>query len=149
MWWRVRRKTRRPTFWKKDEERESGSGEAYTWEASGSGKEILISVPLDDNIRVKQIKFNVTSTSLLCKIADRVIVEGKLFAQVMTDDSFWDFEKKDGKAYLLITLGKTDASIKWESLLEGGDPLPPADESVEVLGADEAEAALGGAKPAQ
>eukprot|EP00439_Symbiodinium_sp_Y106_P077138 s1868_g16.t1 len=100
-----------------DEQRESGRGASFTWEASGSGKEILIRIPLDDDVRVKQIKFNVTSTSLMCKIADKIIVDGTLFAQVLTDDSFWDFEKRDGKAYLLITLGKTDPSIKWDSSL--------------------------------
>lgn len=133
-------------FWDKEEQRESGRGAAFTWEASGSGKEILIRIPLDDDVRVKQIKFNVTSTSLMCKIADKVIVDGTLFAQVLTDDSFWDFEKRDGKAYLLITLGKTDPSIKWDSVLEGGD-MPAAD-SVEVLGGDEAVQAVAGAKKA-
>ncbi|CAE7606733.1 Fkbp12 [Symbiodinium pilosum] len=134
-------------FWDKDEERESGRGPAFVWEASGSGREILIRVPLDDDVRVKQIKFNVTSTSLMCKIADKMILDGTLFAQVLTDDCFWDFEKKDGKAYLLITLGKMDSSIRWSSVLKDGD-MPSDEGGVEVLGGQEAAQAVAGAKKA-
>lgn len=133
-------------FWEKEEEREQGQLGSFTWEASGSGKEIFIRVPLDDDVKAREIKVNVTSTALSCQIGSQKIVEGTLFAPVLTDDSFWDFEKKGKKVSLLITLGKMDASLKWDSLLQSGGAVPvPSD--VEVVGAEEAKGAKS-AKPA-
>eukprot|EP00913_Durusdinium_trenchii_P027452 g25747.t1 len=129
-----------------EEEREQGQLGSFTWEASGSGKEIFIRVPLDDDVKAREIKVNVTSTALSCQIGSQKIVEGTLFAPVLTDDSFWDFEKKGKKVSLLITLGKMDASLKWDSLLQSGGAVPvPSD--VEVVGAEEAKGAKS-AKPA-
>jgi len=133
-------------FWDKDEKREKGRCLGFNWEASGSGKEIFVRVPLSDDVRVKEIKVNITSTAITCKISEQMIIEGNLFAPVLTDDSFWDFEIKGKKVFLLITLGKLDASIKWTSLLEGGDPVKSTSKStsavdVEVVDVSEAKGA--------
>mmetsp|Transcript_89486 Transcript_89486/g.213846 ORF Transcript_89486/g.213846 Transcript_89486/m.213846 type:complete len:203 (-) Transcript_89486:79-687(-) len=139
-------------FWNKDELelRERGRCQGFTWEASGSGREVLVRVPLADDVRVKSINVDITSTSVKCRIGDEVIVEGTLFAPVLTDDSFWDLEKRGKKAFLLITLGKLDSSRRWDSLLEGGDPGSPSDAApeVEVMNMDEVLAEIRGAKSA-
>lgn len=127
-----------------EEQRERGRCLGFNWEASGSGQEIFVRVPLDDDVRVKEIAVNITSTAIKCKIANQMIIEGQLFAPVLTDDSFWDFEKKGKKVFLLITLGKMDSSIKWDSLLEGGDPVTgsSATTDVEVVDVDPAKGPL-------
>eukprot|EP00933_Yihiella_yeosuensis_P046806 TRINITY_DN42410_c0_g1_i1.p1 TRINITY_DN42410_c0_g1~~TRINITY_DN42410_c0_g1_i1.p1 ORF type:complete len:270 (+),score=73.39 TRINITY_DN42410_c0_g1_i1:71-811(+) len=108
-------------FWEQDPDKEGGVGPGYTWEASGTGKEILVKVPLKDDVKVNQVKVDVRTFSLSCKIENETIIDGKPFADVQMDDSHWDLEKV-GKSsvQLVITLAKLDQRKRWESVLEGG-----------------------------
>lgn len=109
-------------FWKNDPEREGGEGPGYDWKATGSGKEILISVPMAQDVKLKQVDVDIRSFSVKCKIAGKVIVEGELFDQVIMDDSHWDFERRGDIPVLLIYLAKFDKLAKWKSLLKSSDP---------------------------
>lgn len=108
-------------FWEKDPERESGRGSGYAWQATGTGKEICVTVPLSPETKVKEIKVDIRTFSLSCKIAGKTVIDGKVWAEVDMDESHWDLENKGGKGFLLIYLAKLKESQKWESLLEGGE----------------------------
>jgi len=120
-------------FWEKDPERESGQGIGWAWQATGSGKEICVSVPVPADATIKQIKVDIRTFSLQCKIGNKVIIDHKISEDVDMDDSSWVVDVKDDKPYILIYLAKLKPEVKWESLLLGGDPKEaPAPEVVEA-----------------
>ncbi|CAK0816260.1 unnamed protein product, partial [Prorocentrum cordatum] len=120
-------------FWEKDPERESGKGIGWAWQATGSGKEICVSVPIPKDTTVKQIKVDIRTFSLLCKIGSQVFIDSKISQDVDMDDSYWVVDVKDDKPYLLIYLAKLNKEVRWESLLLGGDPVDaPAPKAVEA-----------------
>merc|ERR1719193_2207968 len=107
-------------FWHKpDEARESGSGPGYAWQASGSGHEICISIPIDDDITARQLEIDLRTFSLNCKVKGKVVVEGKLWSEIIMDESSWDLGSKDGQAFLLLYLAKMKRSQRWDALLKG------------------------------
>jgi hypothetical protein len=130
-----------PFFWDEVEDRESGKGRGYAWQATGSGSEICVTVPLSKDIKVKEVKVDIRTFSLSCKIGSETVIDSKVSQDVDMDESHWDFDVKDGNPYLLIYLAKLDPSKKWESLLEGGDEAPAEsidDVDMEVIDVDAA-----------
>lgn len=125
-------------FWEKDPERESGKGPGYSWEATGTGAEVCISVPLSGDVKVKEIKVDVRTHSMTCKIGGKLMLDGELFAGVDSDDSHWDLERKGQGIQLLIYLAKLDTAMKWDSLFKGGDPSLPEPLAAEVVDIDAA-----------
>ncbi|CAE8591508.1 unnamed protein product [Polarella glacialis] len=135
-------------FWDKDAQREGGLGQGYVWEASGTGNEILVRVPVSEDTKVKQIDVDVRTFSLRCSIGGKLVLDGEPFANVQMDDSHWDFERKGKNVYLLITMAKLDKKLRWESLLKGSavaeaaaaaKPSKKADtQDAEVLDVDDA-----------
>merc|ERR1712032_605435 len=97
-------------------------GPGYAWQATGTGKEILVTVPMPKDITIKEMKVDIRTFSLLCKVGDKVVIDHKVSQDVDMDDSHWDIELKDDTPYLLIYLAKLKPEVRWESLLQGGDP---------------------------
>jgi len=77
-------------FWEKEDEREGGLGAGYKWEATASGSEICITVPMKKDVTLKEIKVSFRTNSLTCKIGQKSIIDGDIFAGVDSDDSHWD-----------------------------------------------------------
>lgn len=125
-------------FWEEDLERESGRGPGYTWQATGTGAEICISVPLQEDTKVKEIRVDVRTHSMTCKIGDKLVLDGEIFAAVDSDDSHWDLERQGKHVSLLIYLAKLDRHLLWKSLLKGGDPKVAQAMDVEVVDVDAA-----------
>lgn len=121
-------------FWEKDDEREGGVGPGYKWEATASGGEICITIPMKKDVTLKEIKVSFRTNSLSCKIGQKSIIDGEIFAGVDSDDSHWDIERVDDKILLLLYLVKLDTHLKWEGLLKGMDGA----QDVEVVDVDEA-----------
>lgn len=121
-------------FWEKDDEREGGLGPGYKWEATASGSEICITVPMKKDVTLKQIKVSFRTNSLTCRIGPKTFIDGDIFAAVDSDDSHWDVEKESNRVNLLIYLVKLDTRLKWDRLLKGVDGAA----DVEVVDVDEA-----------
>lgn len=113
-------------YWEKDPEREGGMATGFSWQATGSGREICVTIPLSEDVKVKDLKVDVRTFSMVCKVGPTTIVDGELFADVDMDDSYWDLDRKGKGLNLLIYLPKLKKDLKWESLLKGGDPKPVA-----------------------
>eukprot|EP00931_Biecheleriopsis_adriatica_P120559 TRINITY_DN95687_c0_g1_i1.p1 TRINITY_DN95687_c0_g1~~TRINITY_DN95687_c0_g1_i1.p1 ORF type:complete len:415 (+),score=80.21 TRINITY_DN95687_c0_g1_i1:46-1245(+) len=111
-------------FWEKDAHREAGAGLGYKWEETGSGKEIEVSVPLGDDLKVSDIRVEIKTYSLRIGLKDKTIVDGKVFSEIISDDSHWDMEWKDDRPHLVVTLAKMDASKQWTTLLEESEEAP-------------------------
>lgn len=124
-------------FWEQEPEREGGRGCGFAWRASGAGAEICVSVPLRGDVRVREIRVDVRTHSLVCRIGERLILEGDLFGAVDSDDSHWDLERNGDGISLLIYLVKLDPRLRWESLLRGGAEASSAHEA-EVVDVDAA-----------
>jgi len=104
-------------FWEQEEGKEGGKARGYTWEATGTGNEVCIDVPLPADVKVRDIKVDIKTFKLSCKIAQNTIIDGELFAGIDADISHWDIEKKGKGASLLIYLAKLKKEIKWDTLL--------------------------------
>jgi len=121
-------------FWEKDDEREAGLGPGYKWEATASGSEICITVPMKKDVKVKEIKVSFRTNSLTCKVGQKSIIDGEIFAAVDSDDSHWDVERAGNRVNLLLYLVKLDTRLKWDRLLKGIDGAS----DVEIVDVDEA-----------
>jgi len=128
----------RELFWEKDPERESGGGPGYVWKATGTGAEICISVPLADNVKVKDINVDVRTHWISCTVGSDLIFEGELFAAVDSDDSHWDLERSDNSMQLLVYLVKIDTALKWAALFAVTDAEGVEFLDTEVVDVDEA-----------
>jgi len=116
-------------FWTKDPDRSSGGGPGYAWQETGTGAEICVSVPLPPEVSTKQIKADIRTFSIKCEVAGKTILDAKLWGEVDMDESHWDFESKDGRPYLLLTLAKLDRRTRWEALLKDQPAYIKAKES--------------------
>jgi len=135
-------------FWEKDPERESGKGIGWAWQATGSGKEICVSVPIPADVTVKQIKVDIRTFSLQCKLGNKVVIDSKISQDVDMDESSWVVEIKDDKPYILIYLAKLKPDVRWESLLQGGDPKDTPEPEVVEADVVDVDAALRAANAA-
>lgn len=123
-------------FWAKDPERAGGGGPGYAWQESPSGNEVRISVPLDMETRAKDVVADIRTFSIKCNIADKTVLDAELWGEVDMDESHWDFEGKDGKPFLLMTLAKLNKRKRWEALLKGQPAVINAGRKVDVVEAD-------------
>lgn len=117
-------------FWNKDPDREWGSGAGYTWEATGSGAEICVSVPMGLDTEVKDIKVDVKTNRAYCSIKGKVLFDGDIFAGVDTGDTHWDLERQGSRIKLLIYFVKLDKNLRWKNFLKN-----EVDEPVKMEGA--------------
>ncbi|XP_015375883.1 PREDICTED: nudC domain-containing protein 2-like [Diuraphis noxia] len=90
--------------------------------------ELHIEITLSLNTKSKDVKVNVTNSSITCQILGKTLFSGNLFRKVRADDTVWTLE--DNGTLLNIVLTKADCSDKqnfWEAILEDGsfkaDPL--------------------------
>ena len=71
---------------------------------------------LDASVKARNVKVDIKEQWLKLLIGDTVIVEGKLFQKVETEDSTWQFEDtKDGMRALVVTLEKRE-KMRWLQL---------------------------------
>ncbi|XP_026808076.1 LOW QUALITY PROTEIN: nudC domain-containing protein 2-like [Rhopalosiphum maidis] len=90
--------------------------------------ELHIEVTLPVNTKSKDVKVNVTNSSITCQILGKTLFSGNLFGKVRSDDTLWTLE--DNGTLLNIVLTKADFSEKeivWEAIMKDGsfkaDPL--------------------------
>jgi hypothetical protein len=103
-----------------------GSTERYDWNQTES--EIEMFVKLDrisdaSEVRAKNIKVSITSTTVSVAINGKTLVKGDLFAKVLSDDCTWQLEEpRNGEKVVWITLFKaipTARNQHWKSVLKG------------------------------
>lgn len=120
-------------FWDEEPEREHGTGPGWQWKASGTGREIVVYVPLPEDLKARELIVDVRTFSLKCQLGageDKKVLDDELFAPISMDDSHWDLEKRDDGAVLIITLEKLDKNLKWEALLkQSGDSAASGNEA--------------------
>jgi len=80
-------------------------------------EDVNLEIDLNPGTRGREVKVDITSTRLHCQIRATVIIKGRLFDNVIEDDSTWTIEDQK---LLRILLVKSRKSSYWESLLEGG-----------------------------
>ncbi|XP_008181267.1 nudC domain-containing protein 2 isoform X1 [Acyrthosiphon pisum] len=90
--------------------------------------ELHIEITLPVNTKSKDVKVNVTNSSITCQILGKPLFSGNLFRKVRADDTLWTLE--DNGTLLNIVLTKADYSNKenvWEAIMEDGsfkaDPI--------------------------
>ncbi|KAL4097971.1 hypothetical protein QTP88_022650 [Uroleucon formosanum] len=90
--------------------------------------ELHIEITLPVNTKSKDVKVNVTNSSITCQIFGKTLFSGNLFRKIRSDDTLWTLE--DNGTLLNIVLTKADYSNKenvWEAIMEDGsfkaDPI--------------------------
>jgi hypothetical protein len=103
-----------------------GSTERYDWNQTESEVEMFVKlsgVSDTSDVRAKNIKVSITSTSMSIAVNGTTLVKGDLFAKVLSDDCTWQLEEpRNGEKVVWITLFKaipTARNQHWKSVLKG------------------------------
>jgi len=91
-------------------------------------EDVNIEINLISGTKGREVKVDISSRRIQCQIRETVILKGKLFANVIEDESTWTIEDQKLLRILLVKVRKSDY---WESLLEGGGYQP---NPVDLLG---------------
>ena len=95
-----------------------GTERGFTW--SQTDNEIVVCVPMPAGARGHDCVVKVLEDKLTITIKSAVVVQGKLFRRVKTDDTDWSIEDVNGERVLKLTLEKltpTKGSLHWKALL--------------------------------
>ena len=95
-----------------------GTERDFTW--SQTDNEIVVCVPMPAGARGHDCVVKVLEDKLTITIKSTVVVQGKLFRRVKTDDTDWSIEDVNGERVLKLTLEKltpTKGSLHWKALL--------------------------------
>ncbi len=96
----------------------SGTEQGCSW--SQTDGEITVRVPIPAGARGKDCMCQVLEDQLTITVKSSVVVKGKLFRRVKTEDSDWSIEDVDGERVLKLTLEKltpTKGTLHWKTLL--------------------------------
>jgi len=96
----------------------------YEWQ-EGSGEEsteILVYIPIEDNIKSKDIDYKLTKKALKIGIkGQEPIIDDHLWKECDDEESAWEVDKIKGKRSIVLTLIKKSKWDKWEYLLKCED----------------------------
>lgn len=87
---------------------------------SQTDNEIVVCAPMLAGARGHDCVVKMLEDKLTITIKSTVVVQGKLFRRVKTDDTDWSIEDVDGERVLKLTLEKltpTKGSLHWKALL--------------------------------
>mmetsp|Transcript_65994 Transcript_65994/g.197177 ORF Transcript_65994/g.197177 Transcript_65994/m.197177 type:complete len:150 (+) Transcript_65994:3-452(+) len=98
----------------------SGEGAGYTWTQTNA--EVEIAVPVAASARAKDVRCQVTASTLSLVCSGTQILQGRLFRGVEADDCDWKIEDASGGARVVtVTLVKSEATRgnqHWTSVLQ-------------------------------
>eukprot|EP00746_Dinoflagellata_sp_MGD_P163303 gnl/MRDRNA2_/MRDRNA2_91269_c0_seq1.p1 gnl/MRDRNA2_/MRDRNA2_91269_c0~~gnl/MRDRNA2_/MRDRNA2_91269_c0_seq1.p1 ORF type:complete len:281 (+),score=77.94 gnl/MRDRNA2_/MRDRNA2_91269_c0_seq1:98-940(+) len=96
----------------------------YSWKA-GDGEdstEILVFIPIDDNIKSKDIDYKLTKKALKIGIkGQEPIIDDQLWKECDDEETAWEVDKIEGKRSVVLTIIKKSKWDKWEYLLKCED----------------------------
>ncbi|CAD8092907.1 unnamed protein product [Paramecium primaurelia] len=93
-----------------------GQTEKYSW--SQSGNDVVVTMKVPEGSNKKNIKVIITANTLTVKVKDQVVVDGKLYDKVKSDESVWSIEEN----LLTITLEKGQENI-WKTVIQGDQEI--------------------------
>jgi hypothetical protein len=120
-----------------------GSTDQYDWSQTETEVEIFVKLDKVANLadlRAKQIRANITSTSLSVQVNGETLVKGEFPAKVLADDCTWQLEEpRNAPKRIWITLYKavpTTRNQHWKSALKGDAEIDVAKLGPPVFGVD-------------
>jgi hypothetical protein len=116
-----------------------GAAEGYTW--GQNENEVTLKVKVPKGTKGKDVEFRATSIALRVAVGGRVIVDGKLYAPAISDDSTFSLEddpeaKADGGRLLLVSVAKRDKTgghSHWPCVVEGAPRIDPSKFGPQVI----------------
>eukprot|EP00966_Prymnesium_polylepis_P315737 7295226-Prymnesium_polylepis.1 len=116
-----------------------GDGDGYTW---GQGeRELFVHVPCAQGTTKTDIELCTTSRSLSLRVCGRLILDGDLYAPILSDESHYTIEEAaDGAETVAVSLTKataTKANEHWKSVMQGGSAIDTKEFGAPVVAFDE------------
>jgi len=126
---------------KRDEDILYGKTDKYEWQQGPNEVELFFPLEDLDKVKRKDIKVDITSTKLVLSIADKVELQGDLYAEVIPGECNWQIEEgvKGGRRTLWITLYKklpTTRSLHWRCVLQGDEQVDTKKQGPAVISLD-------------
>jgi hypothetical protein len=91
-------------------------------------EDVNLEINLTPGTKGREVKVDISCRRIECQIRGTIILKGRLFANVIEDESTWTIEDQNLCRILLVKSRKSDY---WQSLLEGGQYQP---NPVDLLG---------------
>ena len=116
-----------------------GGGGGYTW---GQGeRELFVHVPCARGTTKTDIELRTTSRSLSLRVRGRLILDGDLYAPILSDESHYTIEEAvDGAETVAVSLTKatpTKANEHWKSVVQGESAIDTKEFGAPVVAFDE------------
>jgi len=119
-----------------------GTAEGYTWGQSDS--EVTLTVPAPAGTRSREVAFVATSRSLRLAVRGVLVVEGRLHAAILSDESTFALEdaaagSAEGGRCVIVTLAKaakTAGKGHWPRVVEGGPAIDVSRFGAECVAVD-------------
>ena len=97
----------------------TGETDLYKWTQEASDIEMYIKV--DNETNRKDVKCNITSTSIKLMINDNTVIEDKFYAEVDTDECNWQLDGDNDERLIWLTIQKKIVTIRknhWPYILQ-------------------------------
>lgn len=97
-----------------------GKGPNYVWTQTLS--EITVTIPVPAETTSKQVKAQITDTTVDVRLTDgKILLEGKLYADVRSEESFWQLDRAE--QVVTLHLDKRDDMNWWACVVKGHDEI--------------------------
>lgn len=104
----------------------------FTW--TQTDHDITINMPVEKQIKGKDVVFNLTGSSLTLGIKGQApVIDGELLNLTKPDDSTWELDTVDGQRAIKAVLLKAQAYRHWECILKTDMKGKPDDEDASAV----------------
>lgn len=104
------------------DDKNGGRSRNYSW-IQPQIEQFEMFIPIEKEIKASEIKIDFDSKNLKVKVKNDFIVNGQLFAPIISDSFLWQIDENKRGKYISITFDKLKKMEWWDFVIKGDDIL--------------------------
>jgi hypothetical protein len=104
------------------DDKNGGRSRNYSW-IQPQIEQFEMFIPIDKEVKCSEIKIEFDSKNLKVKVRNDFIINGQLFAPIISDSFLWQIDENKGEKYISITFDKLKKMEWWDYVIKGDDIL--------------------------